>query len=183
MFSLTRSFAFPGLQRSFATLGKGRRVVVCLDEKEHQEVYDWAENNVLNADDQIHLFHAYEPIATAQLEELGVPASSDIAKGFDSVLEKNAEQIAAVVAEGFSKRGFQTKIATAAGNPAEQIRKYADKTNADLILVGKRGREVGPIASEVVNSVTKPVFVYPEKDPLAGSIYRRRKACKVRFHL
>mmetsp|Transcript_10036 Transcript_10036/g.28899 ORF Transcript_10036/g.28899 Transcript_10036/m.28899 type:complete len:106 (+) Transcript_10036:71-388(+) len=100
----------------------------------------------------------------------------------EAVVKKTFEARAEVVAQRFIDGGFNAKVVVKKGAPAEEICNYAKTENADIVLVPKRGH-IGPVAEAVLDKCQSPVFVYPERDPLEDSIFRKKAKRTVRFPL
>ncbi len=80
-------------------------------------------------------------------------------------LDKKTEKLLDFFEEELKKRGVRNIIRVVrAGHPAEEILKAAKELNADMIIIGSRGRRLhnmflGSVSREVVNNAEIPVLV------------------------
>ncbi|HLX64958.1 MAG TPA: universal stress protein [Planctomycetota bacterium] len=119
----------------------------------------------------IHLFHAFEEDAREAL-------ASGIVIGVSAWIEsvrKAREQKVADLAQAIERqRGVKTIYATAVGNPANEIARYAKHNNADAVVLATHGRTglshllMGSVAERVVRLCPSPVLtVRPGEAPPA----------------
>ena len=54
------------------------------------------------------------------------------------------------------ERGIEARLARVAGDPAKAIAAYADKVDADLVVLGSRG--LGPVTGTLARSVSRAVL-------------------------
>jgi nucleotide-binding universal stress UspA family protein len=80
----------------------------------------------------------------------------------DSALEE-ATEVA-------SKRGVEHQLAHFAGETPDLIVNVAEAVDADLIVVGSRGRRLSykSVSRHVVKHADRPVLIAPQKDKLAA---------------
>jgi len=79
------------------------------------------------------------------------------------------------------------------GSPTAAICNYAEQSQVDLVVLGKRGHgEIGNVAEDVVKNCSRPVFVYArEQSPVSTKeaasqdkgFQLHKKKSKVRFPL
>ena len=69
------------------------------------------------------------------------------------------------IAEQLEEKGFKTKINVLVGNPAEEIVRFVEEQDADLIVMASRGKsgfnrwDMGNIAEKVIRVTGAPVLV------------------------
>ena len=83
----------------------------------------------------------------------------------------NAETVAKSVADGLRSADIDVTYAAARGKPAEALIKEAERTGAQMIVVGNRrmsgiGRVLGSVANSVAHNA--PCDVYIAKTDVAG---------------
>ncbi|HEU5141677.1 MAG TPA: universal stress protein [Solirubrobacterales bacterium] len=86
---------------------------------------------------QLSIVSAYEPVSERRLqgEQQGVPADIQHAVGPREDVNLTLDSAAAVARQ----EGIEVQTHPVEGNPAEAILSVAEKTNADLIVVGNKG--------------------------------------------
>jgi nucleotide-binding universal stress UspA family protein len=71
------------------------------------------------------------------------------------------------IVANLKKKGITAKTEVLSGNPAEEIIKYSQKNNVDLIIMSTRGRSgisrlvFGSVAEKVIRNSTVPVLIKP----------------------
>ncbi|AEH61198.1 UspA domain protein [Methanosalsum zhilinae DSM 4017] len=86
----------------------------------------------------------------------------------DSELRDEAEKIVGYVEEKGNKENVSVEGVILIGNPAEMLIDYAQKKDADLIVMGTKGMSgikrfmLGSVAENVVRHSKKPVMVVPK---------------------
>jgi nucleotide-binding universal stress UspA family protein len=91
----------------------------------------------------------------------------DVLKGseYQEVLDKKAKEILAYYQKALAKKGLTgIKTIIRKGHPAEEILKAAKDVNADLIVIGSRGKRtthlfMGSVSREVVDGAEIPVLI------------------------
>lgn len=85
----------------------------------------------------------------------------------DRTLSETAEMAVAEVADAADAAGIDTVTAVRRGKPADEIARYADEADIDLIVVGARGIEryeqnmLGSVSKDVVSKAARPVLTVP----------------------
>jgi len=106
----------------------------------------------------------------AELHVLAVCRTLDIGDDVETeaVIEHSRQYHRRLLAElktSVTTKGVKTHYEVAVGHPAEQIIYHADKHQADLIVVGDRGRSkfaklvLGSVSKNVVQYAGRPVLV------------------------
>lgn len=94
----------------------------------------------------VHVVPVLDPVGAS----LGFPAA--VPHRIDAVDRAPVEEAEALAAE----HGVPARSEVFSGNPADEIVAYADSADADLIVVGSRGR--GAVASTLLGSVSRGVL-------------------------
>jgi nucleotide-binding universal stress UspA family protein len=81
---------------------------------------------------------ALHALFVVNTHEMGEPALSSMEILIDEH-EDRGRKVLAAIAEAAEKRGVTVETTCCHGEPTEEIRKYADEVDADLIVVGERG--------------------------------------------
>jgi nucleotide-binding universal stress UspA family protein len=86
-------------------------------------------------------------------------------------MAKTAFDYLGKIASGLEEKGFKVSIDVLAGNPAEEIVRFADEQKADAIMIASRGKsgfsrwDLGNIAEKVVRaSHAVVILVKPDAD-------------------
>ncbi|HEX9861090.1 MAG TPA: universal stress protein [Nitrospirota bacterium] len=83
----------------------------------------------------------------------------------DKALSREAEGVMAAVMEEGGKNGVETKPHVLAGEPEDEIVKFADTNGTDLIVMGSHGHKgfvkllIGSVAERVIGHAHCPVLV------------------------
>lgn len=82
-------------------------------------------------------------------------------------LEANAERAVERVADAASAAGVESNVALRRGRPDEEIRRYAEEIDADLLVMGTRRiadherRMLGSVSQNVIAETARPTLVVP----------------------
>jgi nucleotide-binding universal stress UspA family protein len=86
-------------------------------------------------------------------------------------MAKTAFDYLGQIASGLEKKGFKVTIDVLAGNPAEEIVRFAEEQKADVIMIASRGKsgfsrwDLGNIAEKVIRAThAVVVLVKPDSD-------------------
>jgi nucleotide-binding universal stress UspA family protein len=113
------------------------------------------------------LLQVMAPVDWTRLDRGGVlrPVAGEVRLQRAPALAEAAEQAAA--------RGVHATTEVVAGHPADEIVAYADSIDADLIVIGSRGRGavtgalLGSVSRDVLSESRRPVLVVPGAQPAA----------------
>jgi nucleotide-binding universal stress UspA family protein len=90
-----------------------------------------------------------------------------IAVELDEAYRDEASHYLDKIVEGLKEKGITARVEVLAGNPAEEILKYSQKNDIDLIIMSTRGRSgisrlvFGSVAEKVIRGSTIPVLIKP----------------------
>lgn len=95
------------------------------------------------------------------------PKAAPMAFGADTVaaIENAIDEVAEEMNEHLGE--CDIRVAVRRGLPAEEIRGYADETNADIVVLGRSGRATravrmtGSTADHIVQHSTRPIVLVP----------------------
>jgi nucleotide-binding universal stress UspA family protein len=142
-----------------------RHILVPVDfEPPSQEALEAAVDLALTFDAKLTLFHAWEVPAAAYAAMTYVPAD------FWTAIEQAATEQLKSAVEDVRKRLPRAESILAKGPPAQEILSAADRTKADLIVMGTHGRRgmshvlLGSVAERVVRLSPVPVLTIRGKD-------------------
>ncbi|MEE3325774.1 MAG: universal stress protein [Myxococcota bacterium] len=137
-----------------------RRILVPIDFSEYANaVVEWAAHLAEEHQSEIVLLHVYHlPVEFRQVEGAYLPADF-----WTSMNEESKEQLARY-GDRLRERGLDVKEVTREGYPATAIEEEISEVNADLVVIGSRGRTglshllLGSIAERVVQKAPCPVL-------------------------
>lgn len=137
-----------------------RRILVPIDFSEYANaVVEWAAHLAEEHQSEIVLLHVYHlPVEFRQVEGAYLPADF-----WTSMKEESKEQLARY-GDRLRERGLDVKEVTREGYPATAIEEEISEVNADLVVIGSRGRTglshllLGSIAERVVQKAPCPVL-------------------------
>ncbi len=143
-----------------------RVILVPVDFSEHADsVIEWAAHLAEEHGSRLLLLHAYHlPVEFQQVEGAYLPADF-----WNSVKDESKKQLA-VYGEQLRARGLEVEELTREGYPATVIEEAAEQLEADLIVIGSRGRSglkhllLGSIAERVVQKAPCPVLTVKSPD-------------------
>jgi Universal stress protein UspA and related nucleotide-binding proteins len=110
----------------------------------------------------LHIVHAWQPGAAFPGQEVPLGAAYRRAM---------SERLAAFVATLHLPPTLSVRTATLEGAPAERLLAHAVEVNAEMIVVGRQGRNllerllVGSVAARVLRSADRAVLVVPDPPP------------------
>jgi len=144
-----------------------RRILVPIDFSEHAEaVVEWAAHLADEHSSEIVLLHVYHlPVEFQQMEGAYLPADF-----WNSVKEDARRQLAAY-GDRLRARGIAVSEVTREGYPATVIEEEVERQNADMVVIGSRGRTglkhmlLGSIAERVVQKAPCPVLTVKTRTP------------------
>ena len=144
-----------------------RVILVPVDFSEHADsVIEWAAHLAEEHGSRLLLLHAYHlPVEFQQVEGAYLPADF-----WNSVKDESKKQLA-VYGEQLRARGLEVEELTREGYPATVIEEAAEQLEADLIVIGSRGRSglkhllLGSIAERVVQKAPCPVLTVKSPHP------------------
>ncbi|ARS90972.1 universal stress protein [Natrarchaeobaculum aegyptiacum] len=100
-------------------------------------------------------------VETGPLGSVALPGDGGSAA---DVLGERAAEFVSSVAERGESRGVPVETAVRDGTPVKEILDYADEVDADVIVMGTRGR--GGLSRMMLGSVTEGVTRHSEQDVL-----------------
>ncbi|NLT28116.1 MAG: universal stress protein [Dehalococcoidales bacterium] len=93
-----------------------------------------------------------------------------VAVELDEAYRDEAARYLDKVVETLKEKGIAAKTEVLSGNPAEEIIKYSQKNDIDLIIMSTRGRSglsrlvFGSVAEKVIRNSTVPVLIKPPRE-------------------
>ena len=137
-----------------------RRILVPIDFSEHAEaVVNWAAHLAEEHQSQIVLLHVYHlPVEFRQVEGAYLPAD------FWTSMKDAAKEQLVQYGDRLREQGLDVKEVTREGYPATAIEEEIEQIDADLVVIGSRGRTglghllLGSIAERVVQKAPCPVL-------------------------
>ncbi len=145
---------------------KGMKILVATDGSEYaRKGVEYASSLALSNDGELILLHVvpYLPEPTPSLWVSEEVEARD--KKYAEELYKEAERLLAGELERVSTTGVKARSWIEFGDPAEKILEVADKTEADLIVIGVRGKStwkkiiMGSVSDRVIDKAKVPVLV------------------------
>lgn len=99
---------------------------------------------------ELHVLHVYQPPATMYALDAGFALAAD------DIAQAEREAVWGALSPRLSESGIEWKRVDLQGYPSSQISAYAEEVEADLIVIGTRGR--GEFASLVLGSTSHGVI-------------------------
>jgi nucleotide-binding universal stress UspA family protein len=112
---------------------------------------------------EVVLVRVREPLDPTVMETL----DAKIAAELDEAYREDAASYLDKIAEILKGKGIDAKAEVLAGNPAEEIIKYARSSGVDLIIMSTHGRSgisrwvLGSVADRVIRHSSVPVLIKP----------------------
>jgi nucleotide-binding universal stress UspA family protein len=144
-----------------------KRILVPIDFSEHADsVIEWAAHLAEEHRSEIVLLHVYHlPVEFQQVEGAYLPAD------FWTSVKDEAKRTLAEYGERLRARGLTVREVVREGYPATMIEEEVTGQEADLIVIGSRGRTglkhmlLGSIAERVVQKAPCPVLTVKTPEP------------------
>jgi len=113
---------------------------------------------------EVHVYHVFEPIMVVDSELLPMPPMAEIEQGMRQGVEQRLQvQVEQARGEGVPVHGH---LEECAGAPSRAICAFAERLPADLIVIGRHGRQgalehllIGSTAERVVRHAPCSVLV------------------------
>ncbi len=137
-----------------------RRILVPIDFSEHAEaVVEWAAHLAQEHSSEIVLLHVYHlPVEFQQMEGAYLPAD------FWASVKDEAKRQLGGFGDRLRERRLEVTEIAREGYPATVIEEEVERQNADMVVIGSRGRTglkhmlLGSIAERVVQKAPCPVL-------------------------
>lgn len=143
------------------SFGNMKKVLVCLDETDMDPVIikfgEYFARHLLKVD-EIHFVSAYKP--QSFYEELDESLTSSL----DEQFEQRIKYIDKQVSENTGKQSsIKRIIMLLKGHPLDEILKYAEKANIDLVILGKKpgSLSTGILAQKLTRKLSRSVLLVP----------------------
>jgi nucleotide-binding universal stress UspA family protein len=136
---------------------KGLRILLAVDESDHAlAAARWVRALRLSAA-EVTILHVIEPPGdgTAQLLTLTAPKFREAAQAMIRVTKERGRQVVERMRKVVAYRGLTVHPALVEGHPAEEIIRAAQRTHADLVILGSRG--VTGLKGAFLGSVSRKV--------------------------
>ncbi|MFA5628661.1 MAG: universal stress protein [Dehalococcoidales bacterium] len=94
-----------------------------------------------------------------------------VALELDEAYYEEAVQYLEKIVKNLKEKGITAKTEVLTGNSADEIIKYSQKNDIDLIIMSTRGRSglsrlvFGSVAEKVIRNSTVPILIKPPKQP------------------
>lgn len=112
---------------------------------------------------EVILMRIREPLDPNVIGTLDAKIAVELDEAYRDEASRYLDKVVATLKE----KGIAAKTEILAGNPAEEIIKYSQKNNVDLIIMSTRGRSgisrwvFGSVAEKVIRNSTVPVLIKP----------------------
>lgn len=140
-----------------------RKMLVLLDGSNLAEVvFTYAQELAARLNIDLELLHVCSPQEAEQL-----PMRQAYMEKMAEVLQNKAAEILAKIGDKTSDLKVKAFGKVVVGYPAEEILKYADENNIDLIMLSTHGRsglrawDIGNVANKVIHAAKVPVWLVP----------------------
>jgi nucleotide-binding universal stress UspA family protein len=117
---------------------------------------------------KVTFFHAMDPVAFSEWRS-NVDTQDGTVRAFPFHLDAGEESMLAVATRKATERGIESNVEIGSGEPVAEIIAHADSIDADLIIVGSRGRQevagslLGSVSRGVLHEAPRPVLVVRHK--------------------
>lgn len=151
---------------------RGLRVLVAVDESEHAlATARWLRVLGVPATSQVTILHVVEPPGdrVPQLLSTTVPKFREAAQALIRVTKERGRQVLERVRKVVTSRGLTIHPVLVEGRPAEEILRVAERTHADLVILGSRGMTglkgafLGSVSRRVARHASCSVLVVKER--------------------
>ena len=112
---------------------------------------------------EVILMRIREPLDPNVIGTLDAKVAVELDQAYRDEAASYLDKVVATLKE----KGIKAKTEILSGNPAEEIIKYSQKNNVDLIIMSTRGRSgisrlvFGSVAEKVIRNSTVPVLIKP----------------------
>lgn len=127
-----------------------------------QVVFTYAQELSARLNINLELLHVCSPQEAEQL-----PMRQAYMEHMAEVLQKKAMEIRSKIGDQTSSSEVKAQGKVVVGYPAEEILKYADENNIDLIMLSTHGRsgvrdwDIGNVANKVIHASKVPIWMVP----------------------
>lgn len=115
---------------------------------------------------KVTFFHAMDPVA---ISAWNADSEKGTVRSFPFHLDAGVEAMLAEATRQAEARGIDSNVEIGSGDPVAEIIAHADSIDADLIVVGSRGRHdvaaslLGSVSRGVLHEAPRPVLVVRHK--------------------
>ena len=142
-----------------------KKMLVLLDGSKLAEVvFTYAQELSARLNLTLELLHVCNSQEAEQL-----PMRQAYIEHMAEVLQSKAEEIRSKIGGKTQGKSIQARGKVVVGYPAEEILKYADENNIDLILLSTHGRsgiriwDLGSVADKVIHAAKVPIWLVPSE--------------------
>ena len=113
---------------------------------------------------KVTFFHALDPVAFSEWRS-NVDGQEGTVRSFPFHLDAGEEAMLEEATRQAAARGIDSNVEIGSGDPVAEIISHADSIDADLIVVGSRGRSevasssLGSVSRGVLHEAPRPVLV------------------------
>jgi nucleotide-binding universal stress UspA family protein len=141
------------------------KMLVLLDGSELAEVvFEYARQLAGRLNIDLELLHVVTPQEDEQL-----PMRRAYMEGMAEALCAGAQEVSDSVSADAAQSCIQARGSVVVGYPAEEILKYVEENDIDLVMLSTRGRsgtkawDIGSVASKVIHAAKVPVWLVPSE--------------------
>src|SRR4030042_402735 len=142
-----------------------KKILVLLDGSKLAEVvFTYAQELSARLNLTLELLHV---CSSQEAEQL--PMRQAYIEHMAEILQTKAEEIRSKIGGTKQGKGVQAQGKVVVGYPAEEILKYADENNIDLIMLSTHGRsgiriwDLGSVADKVIHATRVPIWLVPSE--------------------